>query len=405
MFVMDTRKIREFMTREVEDFLRYNTWLTDCILIPLTDGVAVSDDASLIAGAAYLKKEFKSEVSEFSLDQAKVGFLASQLCCDFFCNNQDLIPEILWMPFLSDTAVNVTKCARVFDRAYFEKNPYFANITIPDKKMGNISLCQGAYEKDELLVWNPLRPRIIGHLNYPMPCIGWMKEAVKYPVLFDDGLAWMSITPNEIETMRQPIDEASGDVLTLGCGLGYYAYMVSEKENVLSVTIVENNPAVIEIFREYILPQFPHGDKIRIVQADAFEYLRGITDGQFTYCFADLWANSADIVPYLKVRRICDKFVQTKVSYWIQDGLDIHIQFSILYRLKAQYDGDGNLLEEVNALLKQEAAEDPSSMAAMQLEGDLLMDDILTEAKFKNVADILRYLAPKNLATMLPEAD
>ena len=59
----------------------------------------------------------------------------------------------------------------------------------------------------------------------------------------------------------------------------------------------------------------------------------------------------------------------------------------------------------MNALLKQEAAEDPSSMAAMQIEGDLLLDDILAEAKFKNVADILRYLDAKNLATMLPDAD
>ena len=43
MYIMDTRRIREFMSREVEDFLRYNTWLTDCILVPLTDGVAFED--------------------------------------------------------------------------------------------------------------------------------------------------------------------------------------------------------------------------------------------------------------------------------------------------------------------------------------------------------------------------
>lgn len=128
-------------------------------------------------------------------------------------------------------------------------------------------------------------------------------------------------------------------------------------------------------------------------------------DGQFTYCFADLWANSADIVPYLKVRRICDQFTETKVSYWIQDGLDIHIQLSILHRLKFQYDGDGDLIEEVKGILENEAAADPTSMAAMQLEGELLLDDILAEAKFKNVADILRYLDVKALATMLPDAD
>ena len=81
------------------------------------------------------------------------------------------------------------------------------------------------------------------------------------------------------------------------------------------------------------------------------------------------------------------------------------LQLSILHRLNAQFYGDGDLVEEVKALLKQEAAEDPTSMAAMQIEGELLLDDILAEAKFKNVADILRYLDAKNLATMLPDAD
>lgn len=401
MYIMDTRKIREFMTGEVEEFLCYNTWLTDCILMPLTDGIVIPDSADVKAGAAYLKKDSESEVS---IEQAKVGFLACQLCSEYFC--QSFMQETpFWTTFVSDMTINGMESAMVFDQAYFDANPYFANITIPDKKIGNISLGHGDYEKGEVLMWSPLRPRFFGHLNYPMPCIGLMKEAVKYPVLLENGLPWMSIAPNEIETMRQPIDEASGDVLTLGCGLGYYAYMVAEKEDVSSVTIVENNPAVIEIFREYILPQFPHGGKIRIVQADAFEYLRGIKDGQFTYCFADLWANSADIVPYLKVRRICDKFTETKIFYWIQDGLDMGIQLSILHRLKFQYDGDGDLIEEVKGILENEAAADPTSMAAMQIEGELLLDDILAEAKFKNVADILRYLDAKNLATMLPDAD
>ena len=401
MYIMDTRKIREFMTGEVDEFLCYNTWLTDCILMPLTDGIVLPDSADVKAGAAYLKKESESEVS---IEQAKVGFLACQLCSEYFC--QSFMSETpFWTTFVSDMTINGMESAMVFDQAYFDANPYFANITIPGKKIGNISLGHGDYEKGEVLMWSPLCPRFFGHLNYPMPCIGLMKEAVEYPVLLENELPWMSITPNEIETMRQPIDEASGDVLTLGCGLGYYAYMVAEKENVSSVTIVENNPAVIEIFREYILPQFPHGDKIRIVQADAFEYLRGITDGQFTYCFADLWANSADIAPYLKVRRICDRFTETKVSYWIQDGLDMSIQLSILHRLYAQYNGDGQLVEEVKALMKQEAEEDPTSMVALQLEGELLLDDILAEAKFKNVADILRYLDAKNLATMLLDAD
>ena len=68
----------------------------------------------------------------------------------------------------------------------------------------------------------------------------------------------MTITPNEIETMKEAVDKASGNVLTFGLGLGYYAYMVSEKENVESVTIVDSNEDVIDLFKKYVLPQFKH---------------------------------------------------------------------------------------------------------------------------------------------------
>ena len=40
----------------------------------------------------------------------------------------------------------------------------------------------------------------------------------------------MTITPDEIETMKEAVDQAFGNVLTFGLGLGYYAYMVSEKD-------------------------------------------------------------------------------------------------------------------------------------------------------------------------------
>lgn len=52
MYIMDTRKIREFMTKDVKNFLIYNNWLGESILTPIFDGLALSDDAALEAGAA-----------------------------------------------------------------------------------------------------------------------------------------------------------------------------------------------------------------------------------------------------------------------------------------------------------------------------------------------------------------
>lgn len=39
----------------------------------------------------------------------------------------------------------------------------------------------------------------------------------------EDGQEWMAIKPNEIETMRQPIARAAGQVVAFGLGMGYYA--------------------------------------------------------------------------------------------------------------------------------------------------------------------------------------
>lgn len=70
--------------------------------------------------------------------------------------------------------------------------------------------------------------------------------------------------------MKEAVAEAHSNVLTFGLGLGYYAYMISEKNQVEQVTVVENNEDVIQLFQQYILPQFKHSPKITIIRADAF---------------------------------------------------------------------------------------------------------------------------------------
>ena len=83
----------------------------------------------------------------------------------------------------------------------------------------------------------------------------------------------MAVKPSEIETMRAPIEEATGRVVTFGLGLGYFAYMVSEKPDVTSLDIVERSEEAIALFERHILPQFPNKEKIRIIRSDAFGFL------------------------------------------------------------------------------------------------------------------------------------
>ena len=133
----------------------------------------------------------------------------------------------------------------------------------------------------------------------------------------------MTITPNEIETMKEPIERAFGSVLTYGLGLGYYAFMTSEKDNVETVTIVESNRDVIDLFINHILPQFKHKDKIKIIESDAFDFAKNKTRiGQYDMVFTDLWHDVSDGMDlYIKMKQYEDKLPNAIHLYWIEKSI------------------------------------------------------------------------------------
>ena len=94
----------------------------------------------------------------------------------------------------------------------------------------------------------------------------------------------MSLIPHEILTMEKHINAVKGNVLVLGLGMGYFAYMISNKEDVSSITIIENNLNLINFFNHHLLPQFENKQKIKIEFADALTYL-GKTNENFEYIF------------------------------------------------------------------------------------------------------------------------
>ena len=134
---------------------------------------------------------------------------------------------------------------------YYE-NPYYKQITFPTVQMDTIELKYETYKPYEGFVCDDIIQTKEGR---QLPQIGFFDTEFRFPAILENNRIWMTITPNEIETMKEPVEQAFGHVLTFGLGLGYYAYMVSEKENVESVTIVEMNPNVIRLFKKYILPQ------------------------------------------------------------------------------------------------------------------------------------------------------
>ena len=123
--------------------------------------------------------------------------------------------------------------------------------------------------------------------------------------------------------MKEPIARASGNVLTLGLGLGYFAFHASQKETVTSVTVIEREHDVIELFQKLILPQFPHKEKIRIIRADAFDYMQTeLPKASYDFIFADLWHDASDgLELYLKLKQMESNAHGTPTDYWIEPSL------------------------------------------------------------------------------------
>jgi len=212
-----------------------------------------------------------------------------------------------------------SKMFRCLDREAYENDPYRRAVTLPGVKDGEWELGCDSYKPYEAFVFNDPSVDSEGRI---IPQIGFFEESFSFPVVRQGGREWMLITPNEIETMRAPIAAARGKVVTYGLGLGYFAFMISIKESVTSVTVVEKDRSVIELFKKHILPQFKEKDKICIICADAFEYARSEREGDFV--FADIWHDPSDgCSAYLRLKAL--EREGAEYAYWIEDTIKLYL--------------------------------------------------------------------------------
>ena len=216
------------------------------------------------------------------------------------------------------------------DPLVYANDAYAKTVQFPNVKHGKWELCQHNYAPYEPFVRT--HPTVTRELR-EIPQIGYFDAEFPFPAILENGIEWMTITPNEVETMRDPIAKCRGRVLTLGLGLGYFAFHASEKAEVDRVVVVERSRDVIEIFKAYLLPQFPHADKIEIIEADAFEYMEHkMPHSNFDYVFADLWHDPSDgLEMYRKLKKYESLAPKTEFDYWIEPSL-LSLLRHIIYR-------------------------------------------------------------------------
>jgi spermidine synthase len=87
--------------------------------------------------------------------------------------------------------------------------------------------------------------------------------------------------------MRDGIEKGHGKCMTMGLGIGVLPYLWLLKDEVESVTIVEFNQDVIDLFEKYIRPQFKTHKKLEIIHGNAFDYYKVEFLNQFDYVYVD----------------------------------------------------------------------------------------------------------------------
>lgn len=208
----------------------------------------------------------------------------------------------------------------LLDPAIYIDDPYYKNVKLPRVKFKDWELTRRSYEPFEAFVW---RSAVCESDGREVPQLGFFKDEFTFPAVLQGGREWMTVTPNEIETMRAPIAAARGRVVTFGLGLGYFAYMAARKDEVECVTVVERDRDVIALFRDYILPQLECRKKIQVICADAFDFAENTLPGaDFDFAFTDIWHDAGDgLELYARMRRLEELSPQTEFAYWIEDSL------------------------------------------------------------------------------------
>ena len=330
MRIQNTRRNMEKMAMLMDLHMAsstVNTVLTNMI----NDNSMIPSDIDQLRAEAI---KLQSQMKNTSVDKIMMMLMVEGMIAPYIGNDARMFD------FFMNSLLNE---GRVFDVSEIQDNPYVKDIDFKDRRSGDFEFRYHSFMPYELDIYDI--PRKIIEYDVDIPRISCFTEKVEYPVIFQNSIksTWMSVSPNEINTMKQPIRNAKGKVLTLGCGMGYFAYMASLKADVESITIVEREKSVIDLFTSFILPQFKTKDKITVIKDDAIEYMMNLEDGLYDYCFADIWIGVMDFEPYIETKEVCKRFRKMRMEYWIEDAFGILLSSHIYIEMLKAFSNNMNV--------------------------------------------------------------
>lgn len=196
----------------------------------------------------------------------------------------------------------------------YKNDEYFKIVRPKEFKNKSYHLYYKNYDKYECFIYDESK---ITSEYKEINKIGCFKDSFKFLALDKDDVTWMSVIPHEINTMKNDIKDAKGNVLIYGLGLGYFLFSITNKNEVKSIKVIEKDKNIIDIFNKNLFPFFKNKEKIEIINDDAFCFNKKIKSNEFDYIYTDLWHDPLDgLEIYHKLIR--EEKENIIYRYWIE---------------------------------------------------------------------------------------
>lgn len=233
-----------------------------------------------------------------------------------------------------------------YDLKILTENPYFRDI-----KLDNVYTETVRYEKDTIkkrTLMNMDFHKPVGKYLFHYHPIGYFERDIHMPALKEGDRVWMSPAVSEVKSMEDGIKKGHGKCMTMGLGIGVLPYLWLLKDEVESVTVVEFNRDVIDLFEEYIKPQFKSHKKFEIIHGDAFQYYNEEFLKEFDYVYVDFWESTEDgLVYYTKLME--KKISLPHIDYWLEDSMLHEVKYIVASYLHTLYKGK-NIANYISSL-------------------------------------------------------
>jgi hypothetical protein len=151
--------------------------------------------------------------------------------------------------------------------------------------------------------------------------MAYFTEVVNIPVLANNIMSpLMSLTPNEVITLRGSVRRAKNNVAIAGLGLGLAARKVLERKQVKHLTVYEKDQNIIDFFGESLRIDFK--GRITIECANAYE----VNWAPFDISLWDIWSGWGDASDDRRFWKIKDE-MERKGNVFIGWGQGVHERY------------------------------------------------------------------------------